>query len=116
MRVRMQLNPMRWRRAASASTKSQGAVPDGQRQPSDRNALRRASRLSPCNPTGSLTDAAAYRPVIVAYRNGQPVRLEELGDVIDSVENDKAAAWFNGDAARSFWRCSASPAPTPSKW
>lgn len=45
--------------------------------------------------TGQLVDAAAYRPVIVAYRNGNPVRLEELGKVIDSVENDKAASWFN---------------------
>ncbi len=44
--------------------------------------------------TGQLTDAAAYRPVIVAYRNGNPVRLEQLGHVIDSVENDKTAAWY----------------------
>jgi HAE1 family hydrophobic/amphiphilic exporter-1 len=43
---------------------------------------------------GQLTKAAAYRPVIVAYRNGNPVRLEEIGNVIDSVENDKTAAWF----------------------
>jgi HAE1 family hydrophobic/amphiphilic exporter-1 len=45
--------------------------------------------------TGQLDSAAAYRPVIVAYRNGRPVRLEELGRVIDSVENDKVAAWYN---------------------
>ncbi len=49
--------------------------------------------------TGQLTDAAAYRPLIVAYRNGSPVRLEELGRVIDSVENDKIASWFNGTRA-----------------
>ena len=46
--------------------------------------------------TGQLTSAAAYRPVIVAYRNGSPVRLSDLGRVIDSVQNDKAASWFNG--------------------
>ena len=45
--------------------------------------------------TGQLLSAAAYRPVIVAYRNGSPVRLGELGRVIDSVQNDKAASWFN---------------------
>ncbi len=45
--------------------------------------------------TGQLTTAGAYRPIIVAYRNGSPVRLEELGRVIDSVENDKVASWFN---------------------
>jgi len=46
--------------------------------------------------TGQLMDAAAYRPLIVAYRNGNPIRLEMLGRVIDSVEDDKRAAWFNG--------------------
>ena len=45
--------------------------------------------------TGQLMSAAAYRPIIVAYRNGSPVRLDELGRVIDSVQNDKAASWFN---------------------
>src|ERR1035437_6760022 len=45
--------------------------------------------------TGQLDTAAEYRPLIVAYRNGSPVRLEELGRVIDSVENDKVAAWYN---------------------
>jgi HAE1 family hydrophobic/amphiphilic exporter-1 len=49
--------------------------------------------------TGQLTDAAAYRPLVVAYRNGSPVRLAELGRVIDSVENDKIASWFNQDRA-----------------
>src|SRR5574341_1501259 len=46
--------------------------------------------------TGQLTDAAAYRPLIVAYRNGSPVRLEQLGQVIDSVQTDKVASWYNG--------------------
>ncbi len=44
--------------------------------------------------TGQLFQASAYRPIIVAYRAGKPVRLEELGRVLDSVENDKIAAWF----------------------
>ncbi len=43
---------------------------------------------------GQLTSAAAYRPLVVAYRDGRPVRLDELGAVWDSVENDKTAAWF----------------------
>ncbi len=43
--------------------------------------------------SGQLFDAAAFRPLIVAYRNGSPVRLGELGRVIDSVENDKQAGW-----------------------
>jgi hydrophobic/amphiphilic exporter-1 (mainly G- bacteria), HAE1 family len=44
--------------------------------------------------TGQLLNAAAYRPLIVAYRDGNPIRLDELGRVIDSVENDKTAAWY----------------------
>ena len=44
---------------------------------------------------GQLEDAAAFRPMIVAYRNGNPVRLEQLGKVLDSVQNDKVAAWYN---------------------
>ena len=45
--------------------------------------------------SGQLTQAEAYRPLIVTYRNGSPVRLAELGRVIDSVENDKVANWLN---------------------
>lgn len=43
---------------------------------------------------GQLTSAQEFRPIIVAYRSGRPIRLEALGKVIDSVENDKTAAWF----------------------
>jgi HAE1 family hydrophobic/amphiphilic exporter-1 len=49
--------------------------------------------------TGQLTDAAAYRRLVVAYRNGSPIRLEELGRVVDGVENDKVASWFNDTRA-----------------
>src|SRR2546430_2013479 len=44
--------------------------------------------------SGQLTSADQYRSLVVAYRRGSPVRLEELGDVIDSVEDDKTASWF----------------------
>ena len=42
---------------------------------------------------GQLTTAAAYRPLIVAWRNGAPVRLEDVAAPIDSVENARIAAW-----------------------
>jgi HAE1 family hydrophobic/amphiphilic exporter-1 len=45
--------------------------------------------------SGQLMKAADYRPLIVSYRQGRPVRLEEIGRVIDSVQNDKIASWFN---------------------
>jgi HAE1 family hydrophobic/amphiphilic exporter-1 len=47
--------------------------------------------------TGQLEDAAAYRPVIVAYKQGQAVRLQDVATVEDSVQNNKAAAWYNGE-------------------
>jgi HAE1 family hydrophobic/amphiphilic exporter-1 len=43
---------------------------------------------------GQLSKAKDYQSLIVAYRNGAPVRLEELGSVVDSVENNKIAAWY----------------------
>jgi HAE1 family hydrophobic/amphiphilic exporter-1 len=43
---------------------------------------------------GQLLHANDYRPLTVAYRNGAPVRLSELGNVADSVENNTTAAWF----------------------
>ena len=43
---------------------------------------------------GQLETAAAYSPLIVAYRNGAPVRLNEVATVLDGVENDKVASWY----------------------
>ncbi|MBI5185006.1 MAG: efflux RND transporter permease subunit [Nitrospinae bacterium] len=48
---------------------------------------------------GQLYTAEDYRPLVVAYRNGSPVRLEELGKVINSVENNKVANWYNNERA-----------------
>ena len=49
--------------------------------------------------SGQLKNAAAFRPMIVAYRNGNPVRLQELGNVTDSVQNNKIASWYNNTRA-----------------
>ena len=46
---------------------------------------------------GQLTNAAAYRPLVVAYRNGAPVRLDDIGRVLDSVQDDKTAGWADGE-------------------
>ncbi|MDZ8081520.1 MAG: efflux RND transporter permease subunit [Nostoc sp. DcaGUA01] len=43
---------------------------------------------------GQLNDAANYRSLAVTYQNGAPVQLGELGQVLDSVENDKIASWY----------------------
>jgi hydrophobic/amphiphilic exporter-1 (mainly G- bacteria), HAE1 family len=46
--------------------------------------------------TGQLAQAELYKPLIVAYRNGSPVLLEDVARVRDSVQDDQAAGWFNG--------------------
>ncbi|QRM19505.1 MMPL family transporter [Dechloromonas sp. TW-R-39-2] len=42
---------------------------------------------------GQLSSAAAYRPLIVTWRNGAPVRLEDVASAVDAVENAKIASW-----------------------
>jgi HAE1 family hydrophobic/amphiphilic exporter-1 len=44
---------------------------------------------------GQLVDAAAYRTMIVAYRNGSPVSLGDLGKIVDGVENDRIGNWYD---------------------
>ena len=46
---------------------------------------------------GQLMRAAAHGPTIIAHRGGNPVRLDEVAHVFDGVENDKTAAWSNGE-------------------
>ncbi len=52
-------------------------------------------RASIINATDQLFAGKDYKALIVAYRNGAPVRLSEVADVIDDVENTKQAAWMN---------------------
>ena len=49
--------------------------------------------------TGAMRRAEEYRRVVVAYRNGAPVKLDEIAQVIDGVENDKVATWYNDNRA-----------------
>jgi HAE1 family hydrophobic/amphiphilic exporter-1 len=51
------------------------------------------------NARGQLLDASKYRPLIVTYRGGSPIYLDQLGRVLDSVENDKQASWYNEQRA-----------------
>ena len=48
---------------------------------------------------GQLTNAAGFANLVVAYRDGAPVRLGDLGNVLDSVQDTKQASWFNGQRA-----------------
>src|SRR6476646_1356574 len=48
---------------------------------------------------GQLLRANAYGPMIISYRGGNPIRLNEVAHVYDGIENDKSAAWYNGERA-----------------
>jgi HAE1 family hydrophobic/amphiphilic exporter-1 len=49
--------------------------------------------------SGQMDKAVDYRKVVVAWRNGSPVKLDEVARIHDSVENDKIASWVNGERA-----------------
>jgi multidrug efflux pump len=53
------------------------------------------SRSYTINANDQLKDADAYRNLVVAYKNGAPVRLSDVADVVDGAENSKLAAWMN---------------------
>jgi HAE1 family hydrophobic/amphiphilic exporter-1 len=48
---------------------------------------------------GQLMRAGAYGPTVISYRNGNPVRLDEVARVFDGVENDKSMNWANDKPA-----------------
>src|ERR1043166_4078074 len=54
------------------------------------------SRTYVVQSSGQLISADQYRPIVVAYRNGNPVRLEEVANVYDGVENPRNGSWYNG--------------------
>ncbi|HEY5022817.1 MAG TPA: efflux RND transporter permease subunit, partial [Gemmatimonadaceae bacterium] len=57
------------------------------------------NRASTIKANGQLQNANQFRQMVVAYRNGAPVHLDEIGNVLDDVENNKVASWYNGDRA-----------------
>jgi len=56
--------------------------------------LQGADQAQTVQATGQLTKAHEFAPVIVAWRDGAPVRLSDLGTIVDSVENYRTAAWY----------------------
>ncbi len=48
---------------------------------------------------GQLQDAASFSRMVVTYRNGAPVKLGDIGHVLDDVQNNKVASWYNGERA-----------------
>jgi multidrug efflux pump len=53
------------------------------------------SRSYTINANDQLTSAAEYKSIVVAYKNGAPVRLSDVAEIVDSSENTKLGAWMN---------------------
>jgi multidrug efflux pump len=51
------------------------------------------------NDNDQLEAGAQYGPIIIAYRNGAPIRISDVATVVDGVENSRLAAWVNADRA-----------------
>jgi HAE1 family hydrophobic/amphiphilic exporter-1 len=49
--------------------------------------------------SGQLATAKEYRSIVVTYRNGRPVRLEDVANVFDSVENTRSGSWYKDSRA-----------------
>ena len=91
--VRVQVDPSALAaRGVSMNEVQQAVATSNVNQPT--GTLYGKDRMFAVQATGQLYDAAAFKKIIVTYRNGSPVRLGEVGNVIDSVQSDKVAAWF----------------------
>src|SRR6185436_9299001 len=51
------------------------------------------------NANDQIFSATDYRQVIVAYRNGAPIRIGDLGEALDNIENVRMASWVDGQPA-----------------
>ncbi|MGH6725588.1 MAG: efflux RND transporter permease subunit [Pseudolabrys sp.] len=92
--VRVQVNPVAAAArnislsdVATVVAKANSSTPVGTLTGKDRNVTLLA--------TSAMRHAADYRDVVVAYRNGAPIKLNQIAHVIDSVENDQVATWYN---------------------
>ena len=74
---------------ATAIANANGNLPTGNIYTDDRTFVVQTN--------GQLLRAAAYGPTIIAYRNGNPVRLHEVARVYDGVENTRSAAWMGSE-------------------
>ncbi|NNM60249.1 MAG: efflux RND transporter permease subunit [Legionellales bacterium] len=61
--------------------------------------MQMSSRYHVLKTDGQLYNAAEFNNAIITYQNNAPVRLKDVATAIDSIQNDKAATWYNGKRA-----------------
>ena len=96
--VRIQFNPLAMASRGIGIDEVANAIRNGNvNLPS--GTLWGTTRAYTVQATGQLTNAAAYRSLVVAQRNGAPVRLQDVADVLDSVQVNKNQSWVNSTPA-----------------
>jgi HAE1 family hydrophobic/amphiphilic exporter-1 len=96
--VRISLDPDKLAAAGVGIDQVQSAVADANVNQATGSLYGQRQQL-PIRSDGQLQRAGAYNDVVVAWRNGAPVRVGDLGQARDSVQNDQQASWFNGERA-----------------
>ncbi|HMA48821.1 MAG TPA: efflux RND transporter permease subunit, partial [Magnetospirillaceae bacterium] len=96
--VRIELNPV--------ALAARGLSPEDVRQAIARTSVNRpkgkltgGDQATAIEANDQLVDSNAFKDVIVAYRNGGPVRLSEVAEIRDGVEEEHTAGWYNGHPA-----------------
>jgi HAE1 family hydrophobic/amphiphilic exporter-1 len=96
--VRVKLNPLAMAARGVGVDQVEAAIKNGNvNLPS--GTLYGADKAYTVQASGQLTSAEAYKKLIVAVHDGAPVRLQDIADVVDGVENDKNESWVNGNPA-----------------
>ncbi len=96
--VRVQVNPLALAARGIGLDEVRTAVQEGNSN-LPTGTLDGPTRSFTIESNGPLLDASGFRQLIVAYRNGAPVQLNEIAKVIDSVESDRAASWYDAQRA-----------------
>jgi HAE1 family hydrophobic/amphiphilic exporter-1 len=93
--VRVQLDPTSLANRSIGIDEVAGAI-SAQNVSMPTGTLWGTARSATIRANGQLQNATEFRQLVVAYRNGSPVHLDELGSVLDDVENNRVASWYNG--------------------
>ena len=96
--VRISVDPDKLAAAGIGIDQVQGAIADANVNQATGSLYGNRQQL-PIRSDGQLLRAPAYNQVVVAYRNGAPVHVGDVGAARDSVQDDQAASWYNGERA-----------------
>ncbi len=96
--VRVQVNPLRIASRGVSLDEVRTAIQVGNSN-IPTGTLQGVDQVFTVQSGGKLTNAKEFRDLVIAYREGSPVRLGDVAEVLDSVEDDHVAAWFNNKRA-----------------